>query len=117
VGLLGKPVGEVVRLTGIWREMEYGKDRVWTFFVTHVNGDALQSPLKFQSAFVSAGDNKWKDVPIRAGDTWDMVAYERLQVQSDEGINLALGRPLNQDPYGGMHACITGTVVKVTPGK
>jgi hypothetical protein len=48
------------------------------------------------------------------GETWEMIAYEGIQVSSQEAMNQALGKPLNQNRFDGLRGFISGVVVKAS---
>lgn len=114
VGLLGQPVGEILRLRGFWRERPFGKGSSAEFVVGSVNEKQLAIPIVIDSAFVYGNDQQGRRKDIALGDTWEMIAYEGIQVSSQEAMNEALGKPLNQNPFDGLRGFISGVVVRVS---
>lgn len=114
VGLLGLPVGEILRLKGFWRERAFGKGSSAEFVIDNLNEVQLPSPVIVESSFVHGVDLQGRTTHLVLGDRWEMIAYEGIQVSSQEAMNEALGRPLNQNPFDGLRSVISGVVVKVS---
>jgi hypothetical protein len=75
--------------------------------------DVLKSPVTFESLFVQATDRDGHELQRNKDDAWEMIAYEGIRVSNQEGLNKALGKPLNQNPFEGVRSFISGVVISV----
>jgi hypothetical protein len=117
VGLLGRPLGEVQKIRGHWKDRDFVKGSSKEFVVESVDGIELKSPVAFESFFVQATDMDGHELQMKTHDTWDMIAYEGIRVSNQEGLNKALGKPLNQNPFEGVRSFISGVVISVSRTK
>ena len=112
VGLLGKPIGEVVDLRGVWAEPPNlsGTKEPRRFEVTHVNGNRLKEPV----AYLSHSVHQWNRNPVvsKTGDVWEMIAYEEIEVRQHSRLRARLKQPTAAD-YSGNLASILGEVVQI----
>jgi hypothetical protein len=114
VGLLGQPIGKILRLKGFWRERPFGKGSSAEFVINNVNETQLAMPIILDSNFVHGEDPRGRRLDLVLGETWEMIAYEGIQVSSQEALNQALGKPLNQNPFDGLRGFISGVVVRAS---
>ena len=115
VGLLGVPIGEVVKLTGKWEPPQVrSKDVRPRFVVTMVNALALETPVPFRAFFARATHDGGKKLRAAEGDIWEMVAYEGIAHREDQRLNIALKQPISSDPDDGLRNYVEGKVMKVT---
>ena len=117
VGILGRPLGEVQKIRGHWKARDVAKGSSKEFVVESVDGIELKSPVAFESFFFKATDRDGRELQWDKDDAWEMIAYEGIRVSNQEGLNKALGRPLNQNPFEGVRSFISGVVISVNRSK
>lgn len=117
VGLLGRPLGEVQKIRGYWKDRGFAKGSSKEFVVESVDEIELKSPVSFESFFVQATDRDGHELERKKDETWEMIAYEGIRVSNQEGLNKALGKPLNQNPFEGVRSYISGVVISVNRTK
>jgi hypothetical protein len=84
VGSLGKPLGTMMEIKGIWRYPgPRVKDDIMRFMVDHVDGNALETPVEFSAAQITAISKDGKQaIPNYEerrkldGVPWTLRAYE-----------------------------------------
>lgn len=80
VGRLGKPMGTLVNIRGMWTTRERRDEPTLVFLVTHVEGRLLQEPVRFSwiDSFSPTGaiPPPARDRERAEGIEWEMRAWE-----------------------------------------
>lgn len=102
IGLLGVEYGKPMTVVGRWEEPPVVTKHGLYFFVTHVNGQKLDVPVKFNPQNVSTTSIDKEDAKTpRAGQVWEGRCWEGGRYwQPTNVIHEELGKP----PVGVAHA-------------
>jgi hypothetical protein len=96
IGLLGKPLHEMIHLKGTWKTPEGDKDIVPVLLVNEIEGKELPEPVSFKDYLVKAVDENGKKIAAKkhSDDTWEMEGYE---IFTDDRVPEAYSKMLGKD--------------------